>query len=332
MKTIGIIANPSSGKDIRRLVAHATVIDNYEKVNIVERIILAAQKFGTERIYIMPDTYEIGYKAKNNLIYLKQLEIDVEILDMTITGSFVDTMVATEIMEQLNVGCIVSLGGDGTNRVIAKMINEIPLLPISTGTNNVYPMMLEGTIAGIVASVVSSGKFDKEILCKRDKRLEIYKNGKLIDIALIDAVISKENFTGTKAIWDISTITDIFVTRAHPNNIGFSSVAGYKTTLLEDEDGGIYVKIGKSSESVMAPIAPGVVEKVGIIDCKRLNMDIDYSYEVMEKGTIALDGEREVIIKEGDRLIFRISRSGPYRVNVTKTLEIAQQIGFFVKR
>ncbi|UZQ82100.1 hypothetical protein OEI98_001886 [Thermoanaerobacter sp. RKWS2] len=120
MKTIGIIANPSSGKDIRRLVAHATVIDNYEKVNIVERIILAAQKFGTEKIYIMPDTYEIGYKTKNNLIYLKQLGIDVEILDMTITGSFADTMVATKIMEQFGVGCIVSLGGMEPTELLQK--------------------------------------------------------------------------------------------------------------------------------------------------------------------------------------------------------------------
>ena len=98
------------------------------------------------------------------------------------------------------------------------------------------------------------------------------------------------------------------------------------------EEGDINVKIGESTEAVIAPIAPGVVEEVEIIDSKILNRDTDYSYEVMEKGTIALDGEREVIIKEGDILMFRISRNGPYRVNVTKTLEIAQQIGFFVKR
>lgn len=32
MSKIGIIANPASGKDIRRLVSHATTVDNYEKV------------------------------------------------------------------------------------------------------------------------------------------------------------------------------------------------------------------------------------------------------------------------------------------------------------
>ena len=34
MASIGIIANPQSGKDIRRLVSYATTIDNNEKVNI----------------------------------------------------------------------------------------------------------------------------------------------------------------------------------------------------------------------------------------------------------------------------------------------------------
>ncbi|RBP68877.1 hypothetical protein DES36_10215 [Alkalibaculum bacchi] len=34
MPPIGIIANPASGKDIRRLLSYATVIDNNEKVNI----------------------------------------------------------------------------------------------------------------------------------------------------------------------------------------------------------------------------------------------------------------------------------------------------------
>jgi predicted polyphosphate/ATP-dependent NAD kinase len=31
MSCVGIIANPASGKDIRRLVAHASVFDNNEK-------------------------------------------------------------------------------------------------------------------------------------------------------------------------------------------------------------------------------------------------------------------------------------------------------------
>ena len=37
MKTVGIVANPASGKDVRRLVARASVFDNQEKQAIVKR-------------------------------------------------------------------------------------------------------------------------------------------------------------------------------------------------------------------------------------------------------------------------------------------------------
>ena len=60
MSSIGIIANPASGKDIRRLVSYATTIDNQEKVNIVKRIVLAAQAMGVDTIWFMPDTFQIG--------------------------------------------------------------------------------------------------------------------------------------------------------------------------------------------------------------------------------------------------------------------------------
>lgn len=33
MKAVGIIANPASGKDIRRLVANGTLVTNQEKID-----------------------------------------------------------------------------------------------------------------------------------------------------------------------------------------------------------------------------------------------------------------------------------------------------------
>ncbi len=46
-------------------------------------------------------------------------------------------------MEEYEVDCLIILGGDGTSRAVAKSINETPIISISTGTNNVYPEMLE---------------------------------------------------------------------------------------------------------------------------------------------------------------------------------------------
>ncbi|MDI3482098.1 MAG: hypothetical protein PWQ97_1753 [Tepidanaerobacteraceae bacterium] len=331
MKSIGIIANPASGKDIRRLVAHATIIDNNEKVNIVKRIILSAQELGINEIYIMPDTFNIGFKARDDIFCAKQLKADVYILDIRLTASLRDTMTAAAMLEKMSVGCIVSLGGDGTNRAIAKVIKDTPLLPISTGTNNVYPVMLEGTVAGIVAAVAASGAFDKRRICTKNKRIEIIKNGELLDIALVDAVICKEAFVGARAIWSYETISDIVVTKAHPNSIGFSSVAGYIQAIEETDDFGGWVQLGNSGQWVVAPIAPGIVNQVPIKEMNTILLDEPKNFCARENCMIALDGEREIMLKKGDEVDFVITRNGPYQLDVEKTLKAAMESKFFRK-
>ena len=66
MSKVGIIANPASGKDIRRLVSHATVISNTEKTDIVKRVILGLDSTGVDEIVIMPDYY-VGMGSGNGV-------------------------------------------------------------------------------------------------------------------------------------------------------------------------------------------------------------------------------------------------------------------------
>ena len=75
---IGIIANPASGKDIRRLVSYATTIDNNEKVNICKRIVLAAQGMGVDEVVFMPDTFMIGWAVLESLESDGVLKIKLE--------------------------------------------------------------------------------------------------------------------------------------------------------------------------------------------------------------------------------------------------------------
>jgi len=330
MTSIGIIANPASGKDIRRLVSHATVIDNNEKINIVERIVLGAQALGVDQVFMMPDSYNMGYRVEDKLNTCNELNCKINVINMLRYDGIEDTINAAAFMEKNNVGCIVTLGGDGTNRAVAKKIINTPLIAISTGTNNVYPVMLEGTIAGMAAAAVASNRFDKNIYASKDKRIEIFKEDQLIDIALIDAVISKDVFVGSKAIWDMESIDKIFVTRSHPASIGFSSVVGCKKIILSKDDFGACINVNTKNGSVIAPIAAGVVNKISIDEPLILGFNDEYEYISKERGTIALDGEREIEFSSNQRFIFKISRNGPYRVNVVKILETAQLNGFFL--
>ena len=67
MKPVGIIPNPASGKDIRRLVAYGSVFDNNEKVNIVRRVILGLDAMGVKDVIVMPDYFGIGARAIEDL-------------------------------------------------------------------------------------------------------------------------------------------------------------------------------------------------------------------------------------------------------------------------
>ncbi|SNS18257.1 Predicted polyphosphate- or ATP-dependent NAD kinase [Anaerovirgula multivorans] len=329
MSSIGIIANPASGKDIRRLVSHATVIDNHEKVNIVKRIILGAQQCGVKNIYIMPDTFNIGYKAIDSLCYSKELTSEIEVLAMQLSANLQDTINAAKMMEEMKIGCMIVLGGDGTNRAAAKAIKNTPLISISTGTNNVYPEMVEGTVAGMAAAVVASGKHSKDRIGRKDKKIEIYKNKELTDIALIDAVISKNLFVGSKAIWNMEDIIKIIVSKAHPASIGFSSIVGCKTIIKEDDDFGASVDLTEDRYAIIAPIAAGLIKEVYMDEPTILNLNEAYVYEAKSNGMIAVDGEREIPFQKNEKIIFKITRGGPFRVNIKKALEDAQKNGFF---
>ncbi|MGD9567422.1 MAG: ATP-NAD kinase family protein [Sedimentibacter sp.] len=328
MTSIGIIANPNSGKDIRRLISHASVIDNGEKANMVERIILGAQALGVQKVYMLSDFNRIGFKVKDKLTTRKVLKCNIELVELPYYNSFKDTMNITEFMENNNVGCIVTLGGDGTNRALAKVIKNTPIITISTGTNNVYPVMIEGTIAGMAAAAVASQKFNKNDYAIKDKRIEIYKNSELIDIALVDAVISDETYIASKAIWDMENIYKIFVTRSHPASIGFSSIVGCKKIIVPQDDFGACLNVNKSKNYVTAAVSAGVMEQVFIDDLQILEISKEYEFTAQERGTIALDGEKEVEFSPNDTFTFKITRNGPYHVDVLKALEIAQLDGF----
>lgn len=328
MPCIGIIANPASGKDIRRLVSYATTIDNQEKVNIVKRIVMAAQALGVDEFLFMRDTFQIGYKVMDDLTRSGELSAECHVLDMPMTATSDDSTLAAALMARAGAGCAAVLGGDGTCRAAAKGIGSLPLLPISTGTNNVYPSMIEGTVAGMAAAAIARMD-DPDTCCVRDKRIEIAINGSYVDLALVDAVITDDLYIGSRAIWDMDRIHHMLVTRCHPASIGFSSVAGCLEIVRDTDDWGLSLAFGEGGTPILAPIAAGVLTQLHVSQSERLAVDTPYIQPVERNGMIALDGEREQKLRKGDTLTYTITRNGPRRVLVHKALEMAVQRGLF---
>ena len=326
MVTVGIIANPASGKDIRRLVAHGSVFDNNEKVNIVRRTLLGLQAAGVEQVVFMPDYFGIGRKAVEGL----RLDLSVSYLDLLVRGDQQDSTDAARLMAAQGVGCIITLGGDGTNRTVAKTCGDVPLVPISTGTNNVFPYMIEGTIAGLAAGIVARRVIPVENVTRRAKRLDILLAGELIDIALVDVVVYDDIFIASRAIWDVSKARAIVLSRAEPGNIGLSSVGGGLYCAELGAQQGVYLELGQGRFEVTAPIAPGLIDQVGIVGYRRLA--IGDTVEVKAKPSLlALDGEREVQVRPEMQVSVRLSDQGPLVVDVGKALHEATQCNFFTQ-
>jgi len=330
MSKVGIIANPASGKDIRRLVAYASIMDNNEKTNQLKRIMLGIDATGVDEILIMPDYYGLGQRALDG-IGKNCIRAKVSIIDMPATYTHEDSTLAAELMGELGVGCIVTLGGDGTNRDVAKRSRNVPLVPLSTGTNNVFPVMVEATSVGIAAGIIAQKIVDGKDTIRTHKRLIIIKNGSEIDIALIDAVVLNQLFTGARAIWDLPRVKQIICTRAEPTNMGLTSIAGNLHPLSPDDEHGMYLKLGKGRLKVRAAVLPGIISEVGIEEWKILAPGEEV--EVLHKpSVIALDGEREITVKGSDQIKVRLQNDGPAVVDIERTIREAVNKGFFRKQ
>jgi predicted polyphosphate/ATP-dependent NAD kinase len=316
MRVAGIIANPASGKDIRRLVAYGTVFDNLEKVNIAKRILLGLDAVGVEKTVYMPDYYGIVPRALEGL--RKEIDMRVEPVDIELTGTQVDSCRAAEVMARQGVGCIVVLGGDGTNRVVAKGSADTPLLSVSTGTNNVFPEMVEGTIAGMAAGVIARGRYASGAV-KVAKKLVIRKNGVDVDIGLVDAVVVDGNFVGSRAMWEIKPLLQAVVTRAKAHNIGIASIAGNLMPVETYEPRGMRIVFDPGREDMLAPIAPGLILPVGIKEYGYIGPGEPVRLPDANC-IIALDGEREVEVHCGDVVEIVLSVNGPHVVDIEATL------------
>src|SRR5437763_4623594 len=226
MSRVGIIANPAAGKDIRRLVAHGSTFDNNEKINIVRRVLLGLDALGVHEVHYMPDTYRIVPRAAETV----RLGLDLVALPMAALGTQSDSLEAAQRLADLGAGCVVTLGGDGTNRVVAQGCGDAPLVPISTGTNNVFPSMVEGTLAGLAAGLVATGvaanRPGSPRVIHRAPRLQVLLDEAPVDSALVDVVSTKQTWVGARALWQPAFLREGVLSRLSSAATGLAALGG----------------------------------------------------------------------------------------------------------
>src|SRR5262245_35670870 len=98
----------------------------------------------------------------------------------------------------------------------------------------------------------------------------------------------------------------------------------------EADHAGLYLRIGPGGARVLAPIAPGMVCRVPVQHHHWL-LPGDSVPITHRPCILALDGEREVVVSENERMDIRLTWNGPQMIHVRNTLKAAADRGYFVQ-
>lgn len=318
--TVGIIVNPHAGKDIRRLVSAAAQTSDATKISILRRVAAGAIEQGARRVLMSSDSHHLAERAVDGL------GGPIGLVGSPGTGSHLDTVAAARSMWKADAGAVVALGGDGTCRDVATGWPDVPLIAISTGTNNVFPSPVDATAAGVAAALVASGAVDPAVVTSVAKRVSlriddpqrdaVEHDGALVDAALIDAA-----FVGARAVSDPTKIRWVVACIASPSSTGLASVAGRVHPVGRNEDGGVLIRTGAGGRRVRVPLTPGTFSTLEVASVEWL--DEGRTVELPGGGVMAYDGERTSPVSPDTSITTSVERSGPRMIDVERTLRLA---------
>ena len=334
MTAIGLCVNPMSGRDVRRLAARASNMTHQAKRDIVARIACGADAAGAQEIYTTREPYRIASQALEHI----DLNTRVECLDVGVANDASDTERA--VAAYLEAGCkiLVSLGGDGTNRAIVRALmqqlgasgcREISLIPLSTGTNNVFPVLLEPTVAGMAAGFAASGQLPLETLGFYAKVLHVSLSegtatDVAMDVALIDAVLLRSDHVGNLLPFEAEKIDQLVLSRAEPDAVGMSPIGGYLEPVGARDDAGLLVTM-QGQHRFKAPLSPGLFREVAVESWQRLGFEMPVLLH--GPGVLALDGDRDHKLRQGSHARVTLRRDGPLILDVPAIMRFAQAQG-----
>lgn len=341
---VGIIANPVSARDIRRIVANASNLQTSERVSIVLRILSTLAASGVERVMMMPDKSGISsmlLRSLNRERNLNHAFPAVEFVPMDVTSTVEDTFTAARFMQDANVSAIIVLGGDGTHRAVVRELIDgvrqgkpaVPISGLSTGTNNAFPEMREPTVVGMAVGLFARRKLSAEQALAANKVLDIsIDDGLQRDIAIVDAVISSDRFIGARALWKTKDLHAVYLTFADPEVIGMAAIGGLLEPLARTDAGGLAITLSGDPEQCClhldVPIAPGMICDVGIADWRPMPAGQKFIV-ALAAGVVALDGERELPFSAGQQVSITLRENAFSTVDIAKCMQIAACEGLF---
>ncbi|MGK2914960.1 MAG: NAD(+)/NADH kinase [Porticoccaceae bacterium] len=320
--SLGIIVNPLSGRDCRRLTARADTVSHENKRNQIARIVVGAVAAGCQRILVPWEPRRLAVAAVEHLC----IGAEVEQIRVPITHSAEDTRQAVLAMRERGCTALVVLGGDGTSRIVAKAWRDAVMMPLSTGTNNVFPLLLEPTLAGMAAGLVASGRIDWRQATQRAKVITVEIDGEAPDLALVDALFLQNDRIGNLGPFEPEHMKTLVLTRAEPAAVGMSPLGGLLVPSGATDDFGVRVDFCSHRDGgqvLLAPVSPGLFRSTHIRAATAVALEQEI--EIRGPGILAFDGDRERALAAGQLAKLKVSRSGPWVIDPQLTLRLAAE-------
>ena len=141
------------------------------------------------------------------------------------------------------------------------------------------------------------------------------------DVGLIDAVLLRNDHVGNLLPFDAERIAQILLTRAEPNSIGMSPIGGLIHPVYMEDDKGLLVSTALGADPLVAPLSPGLLRNVSVDAVTEIAFDVAVPFR--GPGVIALDGDRDHKLRDGESGTVTIRRDGPYVIDVEAAMRWA---------
>ena len=121
------------------------------------------------------------------------------------------------------------------------------------------------------------------------------------------------------------------MTRIEPGSIGLSSIGAHAQIRLDSPEQGLYLRVGSEGQRVLAPIAPGLLSEVSLVECRPLDVGEMVIVKHQQPCVLALDGEREIELRQDATAHVQLNLNGPRVIDARKAIDIAARAGVFVQ-
>lgn len=304
-----------AGRDIRRLVAFASLQSTPEKLQVVRRILAGIAVFADAVDIVMPEDYEgLAHILKDEAQRLFGLSVEL-VRGMGGPSSADTTIISARELVAAGAELLITIGGDGTQRNVAQSHLKVPVLPVAGGTNNVACWGGDQTIAGFAAGsyMMDPERYQEQLFVSKVLHLTRGQGPLAVeDLALIDVALVRQTFTGALAVWNPEDVLQLWLAVADPVRPGLSNLGGQVSPVAPDEDAITWLQLGAGDRVAYGALAPGMMAKFLVDRHQKIPLNQEILIKTPEHGgSLALDGERTLVLSPGETVTLVARRDGP---------------------